>query len=72
MGRYLGRGAHPQVVPKTISANLEATSSSWEPNNVHVMHVRLFSACAMSFVMFPCWQACSLSKGQERVTQACI
>ena len=29
--------------------------------NVHDMHVRLCFACAMSFVMFPGWQACNLS-----------
>ena len=52
-------GAYTGNVPRTLH-NLEATASSWEPKDVHNMHVRLFFACAMSFVMFPCWQACNL------------
>ena len=31
----------PGVVPWTVSANLEATASSWEAENVHDMHVPL-------------------------------
>ena len=54
------RGTETGVVPQTVSANLEVTASGWEPKNVHHMHVRPFFACAMSFVMFLCLQACLL------------
>ena len=51
------RSVYTGVVLQTISADLEATASSWEPKNVHDMHVPLFllvpSALSCSLVCRP-------------------
>ena len=50
-----------RCVSVSVSANLEATASSWEEKRSRYACAPFLFAGAMSFVMLPCWQARNLS-----------
>ena len=67
--RQGARTADAGVVPKTVSADLEATASSWEPKK------RSRYACALSFACVRAWNLCSfrgsIRRGARTVHARC-